>query len=1839
MGGEPSSQEDQETVLGFHPEPPGTSGTSQQQLTVSASTNEDLPHLQVTFTADTLDGQALPDDAYSWDFGDGTVGTGRRVTHVYARAGIYTAVVCLSTLPIGTSEPICGSIAVEVGDIQMEAAEKANNLKTAAAIISSTPTSSKEWQNAPFEAQNDTFTVKFDAVPHAAKIDGLTWLSSGPSTGYKDMAVVVRFNNAGRIDCRNGHIYTAVAPIPYKAGQTYQFRVEIDVPTRTYSAYVTPAGGTELLVAKDFAFRTEQASVTSLDHWGLQSSSGSHTVSNFMLVPQGPSSSPAWQNTALAPQSGSFTAEFDAVPHGTNIDGLTGLSAVPGTWYDDYSILVRFNVDGRIDCRNGNVYAAATDIPYKAGHSYHFRLEVNVPARTYSVYVTPAGGTEQLVARDAAFRTEQASVSNLANWGICASIGSHTVSNFKITAQEPPKNQPPVAHAGPDQTVTDTDGDGSQTVTLDGSASSDPDGTITSYRWTEGSSVLAEGVKAQATLPVGVHTITLTVTDDQGETATDTVTIKVVAAGRLGVSPAGNLTASGQAGGPFSPASASYTLSNSGGESIQWAAHKTQNWVTLSKTGGSLASGATDTVTVWINSAANTLSAGSYNDTITFTNSTNGTGSTTRSVSLTVEAPMDLLDLGLFLDTGPDNSLARDDSLFQITQRDGAIVIGTTSTATNIHSHYIGADSHGWTAYEYTGRMLITHAGGGIGITVLSDYPNSDSYYRLRAFNHEGFHIAPHPHEVVTMSGGTTESSVAPVANVWYRFRLQVEALADRTTLRAKVWLDGQAEPTDWQIDCYDAHANRLHAGTVGLWSMGSGNKYWSDLRVSGIAKAPSALSVSPTGGLTATGNAGGPFSPSEMEYTLTNTGYQPINWMASKSQNWISLSKTGGTLAAGASETVTVSISNEAATLPAGGYNDTVAFTNVSSGAGNTSRPVSLLVEAPQPGALLVSPAGGLTAAGDQGGPISPLNAAYTLTNTGGQPINWTIGKTQSWVSLSKASGTLAPGAIETVTVAINSEANALPAGSYTDTITFTNATNSAGNTIRTVSLSIKAQPGALSVSPAGGVTVSGDVGGPFSPASAAYTLTNTGGQPINWTAGKTEAWISLSKTSGTLAAGAKETVTVSINSAANELAAGSYADTIVFTNATNGTGNTTRAVNLTANATSTTCYESLATWQNYPMPARTSSFAAEFNAVAGVAGTDGLIGLSATPGTGFADYAVLVRFNVSGYIDARNGDAYAADTPVAYTPGKRYHFRVVVNVPARNYSVYVRPDGAGSETLVASNCAFRTEQNFTTTFSNWGLVADIGSLQVCDFNSATIIMPGELSVTPSAGLASSGKPGGPFSPANATYTLTNTGGQPINWTAGKTQNWITLSKTEGTLAAGATDTVTVSFNSAANSLAVGNYADTISFTNATNNSGNTTRPVNLAVATTDATYASSVSQWGITWTFDKSYQVGKFVNGDWWVVGPIVLKSIQVVPVAGNPSTPTGGRNGFTINPPTGVDSNGKSAKATHAYDSRAAGYNAALQPTLPATIGINSSIVSTISRGAEADSGGAGTEKLKTAAVLTVLGSPPPVGSFRPPYVGKAKPIYSSLNLRRDLLLSLPKVSGTPSISALAAKFQRPWIDTQFLWSGKGIHPIDNMPPYGADIVALVGEGALRLQLDDAPADKEPLLINYVQVGIDLFGLVENGMFWPADGGHASGRKFPILFAGLMLNNQAMLSIGSRTFPYYGPHGGSATGFGEDCQTFYDSKGNPKYGIRHCEGNDDLNYQLCCTGRPWLGQTLAARLLGLVQYWNHNAYFDYVDWYVDSYCPTNHGTRFCGSYGSTFNENMWLTYRKGN
>ena len=96
-------------------------------------------------------------------------------------------------------------------------------------------------------------------------------------------------------------------------------------------------------------------------------------------------------------------------------------------------------------------------------------------------------------------------------------------------------NRPPTANAGPDQ-VVNAGSNCQAMVTLNGTGSGDPDGDTLTYTWTSEDLlpppiVLSNGSVAGSSptgpLPLGIHTITLTVSDGYGGTASDTVVVTV----------------------------------------------------------------------------------------------------------------------------------------------------------------------------------------------------------------------------------------------------------------------------------------------------------------------------------------------------------------------------------------------------------------------------------------------------------------------------------------------------------------------------------------------------------------------------------------------------------------------------------------------------------------------------------------------------------------------------------------------------------------------------------------------------------------------------------------------------------------------------------------------------------------------------------------------------------------------------------------------------------------------------------------------------------------------------------------------------------------------------------------------------------------------------------------------------------------------------------------------------------------------------------------------------------------------------------------------------------------
>ena len=180
----------------------------------------------------------------------------------------------------------------------------------------------------------------------------------------------------------------------------------------------------------------------------------------------------------------------------------------------------------------------------------------------------------------------------LDSWTIHGGLNLHDALSYGLT------NLPPDADAGPDQTVTDSNRDGTELVSLNGSASSDPDGTIVSYAWREGGTSIGVGPTVTAALSVGVHTFTLEVTDDGGGTATDIVVVTVQPANQVTV------TASTAQATEAGPTNGVFTVTRTGDTSVPLTVHYTVAGTALAATDYTSLPG---TVTIGVGSSAATV--------------------------------------------------------------------------------------------------------------------------------------------------------------------------------------------------------------------------------------------------------------------------------------------------------------------------------------------------------------------------------------------------------------------------------------------------------------------------------------------------------------------------------------------------------------------------------------------------------------------------------------------------------------------------------------------------------------------------------------------------------------------------------------------------------------------------------------------------------------------------------------------------------------------------------------------------------------------------------------------------------------------------------------------------------------------------------------------------------------------------------------------------------------------------------------------------------------------------------------------------------------------------------
>jgi hypothetical protein len=218
---------------------------------------------------------------------------------------------------------------------------------------------------------------------------------------------------------------------------------------------------------------------------------------------------------------------------------------------------------------------------------------------------------------------------------------------------------------------------------------------------------------------------------------------------------------------------------------------------------------------------------------------------------------------------------------------------------------------------------------------------------------------------------------------------------------------------------------------------------------------------------------------------TVTNIGGGTLNWNATATAAWLTLSPASG------KDAGTIAVTAVAGALTEGTYNALIAVS--AAGATPVSIPVTFTVTAPSP-TLSVSPTA-LTVTGIQGG-TNPASQTVAVTSSG----SWTASSSATWLTLTPSSGTgngsIAAGvALSSAVVGPNNATITVTSGGVARTIAVTLSVSAASLTASPTSVSYTATQGAAN------------------PSAQTIAISSNG----TWTASENAAWLSISSTSGT--------------------------------------------------------------------------------------------------------------------------------------------------------------------------------------------------------------------------------------------------------------------------------------------------------------------------------------------------------------------------------------------------------------------------------------------------------------------------------------------------------------------------------------------------------------------------------------------------------------------------------------------------------------------------------------------------------------------------------------------------
>jgi len=522
-------------------------------VTVAATPMSGRAPLAVSFTGSATD----PDGtiaSYSWTFGDGGTSTLQNPSHTYQSAGNYTATLTV-TDNLGARGTATVGIVVSPPANQPPTASASANPTSGAAPLAVSFTGSGSDPDGTIASYawsfGDATTSSLQNPSHTYQSAGnyaatLTVTDNAGATGTASVAITVGTN-------RPPTATASATPTTGTAPLAVSFTGSATDTDGTIASYAWTFGdgttSTQQNVSHTYQTAgTYTATMTATDNAGAR---GSASVT---ITVNPPANRPPTASASANPISGAAPLTVSFTGSGSDPDGT--IASYAWTFGDATTSLLQ---NPSHTYQSAETYTATLTVTDNSGATGTASVTITVrvnQAPTATASATPTSGPAPLAVSFTgtgtdsdgtitsyawAFgdggtstlqnpsRTYQTAGSYTATLTVTDNGGAQGSATVAITVQQ--GNRPPIANAGADQTNRDP----GATITLNGTASLDPDGGTLTYQWTQTAGTAVTLTGANTATPsfvtplriTATYTFTLAVTDNGSPAASAQDTVNV----------------------------------------------------------------------------------------------------------------------------------------------------------------------------------------------------------------------------------------------------------------------------------------------------------------------------------------------------------------------------------------------------------------------------------------------------------------------------------------------------------------------------------------------------------------------------------------------------------------------------------------------------------------------------------------------------------------------------------------------------------------------------------------------------------------------------------------------------------------------------------------------------------------------------------------------------------------------------------------------------------------------------------------------------------------------------------------------------------------------------------------------------------------------------------------------------------------------------------------------------------------------------------------------------------------------------------------------------------------